>query len=224
MEKFEDIFVNNNIVFDNVYKDEETYHKYTDCLIELSNEIKNRISTNENRFCEMCYYLTQLKDCFTKHTLFSINGKFVDFYGYCENAFGMAKTTVCNYIKVYAKFCCSAGGTIRLTSAYDGFTVSKLCELLAVSDKQLLNDLKENKLVYTMTKKDIREYVKSLKKQDKANKVLEENTPIDVAYNKNIHYTADFFKDFSKEQLIDFILSIQTEYEQIKSKKQKVKK
>lgn len=213
----EEIYVNNNIVFDNCYATEESYHNHTDAVVNISEKIKNCINSSNTNFCEMCYLLSSLQNSF-KWTLLKVNGNYINFYQYVEKAFGLAKSTANKYINVYNKFCCLAGETVKLTSAYEGFTISKLSELLKVSDKQLLEDLKSNKLVYTMTKKDIREYVKSLKGKDNANKVLEENTAIDVSFNKKIHYTADFFKDFSKQNLIDFILEMQKAYENVKSK------
>lgn len=215
----EEIYVNNNIVFDNCYATEESYHYYTDGVKDLSNKINKCITSSNDNFCEMCYLLFELQNAF-KRTLLKVNGTYLEFYGYVERAFGISKSTASKYISVYNKFCCFAGETVRLSSAYEGFTISKLCELLKVSDKQLLEDLKSSKLVYTMTKKQIREYVKALKSEDNANKVLEENTAVDVKYDKKIRYTAESFKDFSKQNLIDFILQMQ---EEIMSKKIKEK-
>lgn len=216
----EEIYVNNNIIFDNCYATEESYHNHTDTVVNISEKIKSCINSSNTNFCEMCYLLSSLQSAF-RWSLLKVNGQFIDFYQYVEQAFGLAKSTANKYINVYKKFCCFAGETVRLSSAYEGFTISKLCELLKVSDKQLLEDLKSNKLVYTMTKKEIREYVKALKGEDNANKVLEENTAIDVSYNNKMHYTADFFKDFSKQNLIDFILEMQKAYEDMKSNKSK---
>lgn len=92
--------------------------------------------------------------------------------------FGLSKNYINRCIKVVKKFT-TYGKRTDVGSAkfiYEGFTISKLFELLSVSDTQISSDISVGVLKPSMSIKEIRAYVKSLKGESKDNKVLEDNS------------------------------------------------
>ena len=220
MENFK---IEKDIVFDNCYSSEEWYHSHVDGLIDISEKIKTLFKKSNQNSAELCFLLNSLKEEWG-HRLNKVNGKFVEFYEYCESAFGLAKKTVMNYIIIYNKFCIvPAGGNNTFKSPFDEFNISKLADLCSVSDTQLSKDLKNNKLTSSMTRKQIRDYVKALKGGEKEeNKVLEEQTkdfeerePFDVKKT----YSVEYYEKYSKTELITIIGLFEKEVQRLMKKK-----
>lgn len=108
------------------------------------------------------------------------SNKYFTFNQFMLRFFGLRREYVCKCIQVVQKFtnyrCCGAATPGFI---YPGFTISKLFELLKVSDEQIRKDIKSGTLSCEMSCREIRDYVKSLKGTLVDNKVLENNTPED---------------------------------------------
>lgn len=222
----EDFKIDKNVIFNNVYISEAIFHDTVDGIINISDHIKEIFYNTNKNYAELCYRLNELKIEYGEK-LHSVNGSYVDFYEYCEKAFGLAKKTVCKYIQAYHRFCCLAGETVRFSTAFEDFNISKLFELLPVSDKQLLEDIKNNRLFSSMSKKRIREYVKSLKGgENEENKVLEEpknldeqEAELDMAFNPKQEYDYEYYKSKSKADLIGYCIDLQRLVQKLLNKK-----
>ena len=222
----EDFKIDKNVIFDNVYISEAFFHDTVDGIINISDHIKEIFYNTNKNYAELCYRLYELRLEYGQNDLF-VNGCLLNFYDYCERAFGLVKRTVCKYIQVFHKFCCAAGGTVRFTSAFEDFNISKLCELLPVSDKQLLEDIKNNRLFSSMSKKRIREYVKSLKGgENEENKVLEDpknlyeqEAELEMAFDPKQEYAYEYYKSKSKADLIGYCIDLQRLVQKLLNKK-----
>lgn len=210
---------------DNQFEDEFQKSKIND----LTDKIINMFEKNNVVQATLCYLLNELKTEYG--VLRQVNGTLRDFYKYCELVFGFAKRTINNYIAVFKKFVCAdVGPNYRFSSAFRDFNISKLIELLTVSDGQLLNDLKKGKISHLMTVKEIREYVKQLKNgSGGAEKVLEDQNAeikeeeIPMAYNPAQEYDFAYFEKLSKSQLLNVVWELQKyAHSQQKQKKLKV--
>lgn len=221
----EDFKFDMNISFDNVFVSEIAYHDAVDGIINISDHIRIIFRNTNRNNAELCYRLNELKEEYG--TLHKVNGHFIEFYEYCERAFGFSKRTVCNYIQVFNKFICAAGGTARFKSEFEDFNISKLCELLVVSDAQLIRDLKNKNLSASMSKQQIREYVKKLKGGTNAeNKVLEEQQSLDEqeaelpsAFDPQHEYDFEFYKSKTKGDLIGYCIDLQRTVQKLLRKK-----
>lgn len=137
--------------------------------------------------------------------------------------FGFDKKAVNRYKNCYERYVHPQ--SCSLYPIYEDFTCSKLFELLVLSEDTAKNSIINGLVLPTMTVKQIREHIKTLKDgSDKAEKVIEKTTEdetseetIPMAYDPTKHYDFDYFKDLSKQQLINNIWELQKEYERLKS-------
>lgn len=154
---------------------------------EIIKKLNQCFENEQQNFCYICYYLFELKKRFDNYDK-NYYGRYFDktknyvFYETVCQSFGLEDKQIQRYLKIYAKFIeletteKKDGAVPKLKTAFSGFSKSKLFELLSVSDSQLEKDLKSQRLKDSMSFREIREYVKSLKTgSDKADKVLETN-------------------------------------------------
>lgn len=169
---------------------------------DLIDKLNQCFKNEQDNFCYICYYLSELKKRFDNCGK-SYYGRYFDstknsvFYETVCKGFGLELKTAERYINIYQKFMFLDDVVPKLEEAFFGFSSSKLVELLSVSDNQLKSDINSGKLSCDMTVKQIREYVKSLKGKS-ANKVIEENSededvPID-RLGQYIVFSEDDFK------------------------------
>jgi len=216
----EDYKFNENIEFSENSKVINPVHY--EQVIEITNKIKSNFKQTLLVNAELCGLLMELKDAYTG---FVSNGTYKDYFEYVEFAFGLSYKTCMSYLAVGKKFVVLAGENYRFTTAFEKFNISKLQELCSVEDKQLLKDLETNKLNSSMTRKQIREYVKSLKPKQEDKKLewpytfVEDELNILVAnflevFKKNgidnsetednLQKLYDYWKDERKEYVSDF--------------------
>ncbi len=139
--------------------------------------------------------------------------------------FGFERMAVSRYKNCYEKFIVDNGTTFALSIPFLGFSPSKLFELLPLSQETAFDLIDKKLITPIMTVKQIREFVKTfINGLDKKEKVVEDNTvteedidSIPMAYDPTKHYDFDYFKDLSKQQLINNIWELQKEYERLKS-------
>ncbi len=147
------------------------------------------------------------------------------FNAFMKKYFGLDRIYMFKCFKVYERFitkCCGAA-----TFKYEGFSISKLFELLTLSNTQIQADIDCGLLKPTMTFKEIREYVKSTKNGSKDNSDSEETTfneeDIPMAFDPNTHYEFSYFDNKSKNQLVNICCEYQKAYFKLKERKQKTK-
>lgn len=145
--------------------------------------------------------------------------------------FGFDKKSVSRYKLIYEKFIFHIvpTDTYKLLDELQGFSPSKLFELLALTKETTL-ELVSNKLITPeMTVKQIREYIKSLKVgTDKAEKVIEDTTEINeddipLAYDPKQEYEYSYFESKTKNQLLNIVWGLQKAYQKLKGEKKNVK-
>lgn len=186
------------------------------------------IKARQNNFADLCCCVAKIY-YYCKEN--NYKAKDNEYYNATKllGKFGFDRKAISRIVKCYEKFVtgsieCSAGGT-NLKSDFFLFSPSKLFELLVVSNSQLYSDLDKGILSPSMTKKEIRNYVKSLRGGEiEENKVLEEPDVEDEEqfeeefFSVHKHYDLEFFESCSKEQLLSIVLIYQCEYEKLKNK------
>ena len=141
--------------------------------------------------------------------------------------FGFDKKAVNRYKQCYERFVFQ--GANILYEDYKDFSPSKLFELLVLSSETSDELVKKQFIKPTMTIKQIREYIKTLKDgSDKAEKVIEDTTinedEIPMAYDPKQEYEYSYFETKTKNQLLNIVWELQKAYQKLKSNKEKKQK
>ena len=137
--------------------------------------------------------------------------------------FGFDKKAVSRYRLCYEKFIVDNNQTLALAIPFKDFMSSKLFEMLSLSNDTALSLVEKKLIKPTMTVKQIREYIKSLKDgSDKSEKVIEDTTinedEIPMAYDPNTEYEYSYFESLTKNQLLNIVWDLQKAYQKLKSK------
>lgn len=200
---------------DLAFEDNELYW-----LVERLRENFNNLQLNFAKTCECIYNIWK----YCKGSYFKArNGEHYNSYTLLAQ-FGFDKKAVSRYKGCYENFIVD-NETVALSIPFKDFSPSKLFELLTLSKETAWEFVAKGLIKPTMTVKQIREVIKSVKDgTDKAEKVIEKTTAdetseetIPMAYDPTKHYDFDYFKDLSKQQLINNIWELQKEYERLKS-------
>ena len=138
--------------------------------------------------------------------------------------FGFDKKAVSRYKQCYERFIVQE--TAILYNDYREFTPGKLFELLTLSQDTALELIQKQLITPTMTVKQIREYIKTLKDgTDKAEKIVEDTTineeDIPMAYDPKQEYEYSYFETKTKNQLLNIVWELQKAYQKLKNKKEK---
>lgn len=218
-----------NLVRYNYDFDNQELNKYI-------NNINATIDNNQNGFVNLCTTI-HLLDEFCKlnkgYNLFILLANF-----------GLCRRTINKLLKCFSKymFIDQAGAGSFINPSLSLFNSSKLIELLSVPITQLYGDMERDLLKPSMSFREIRSYVKSLKTSKNQNVEVCEDTinvesdfDIDINnsniedsnefYSPKKHYEFEFFKACTKEQLLTIVWSLQFEYERMlkcNDKKQKI--
>ena len=141
--------------------------------------------------------------------------------------FGFDKKAVNRYKNCYERYVHPQSSS--LYPIYEDFTSSKLFELLVLSEDTAKNSIINGLVLPTMTVKQIREYIKTLKDgSDKAEKVIEDTTinedDIPMAYDPKQEYEYSYFENKTKNQLLNIVWELQKAYQKLKSNKEKKQK
>lgn len=186
---------------------------------------------------KQCFYKQQnsfIETCVTIHKIWSYckgnyyKAKDNEYYNSYKllAKFGFDKKAVSRYKQCFEKFIVGNDGHYTLFPQLYGFTSSKLFELLTLSNETIFNTI-DNKLIKPeMTVKEIRAFVKAMKKgTDSAEQVLEDTSinedEIPMAYDPKQKYEFKYFESMSKNQLLNMIWSLQEEYQKLKNNKEK---
>ncbi len=138
--------------------------------------------------------------------------------------FGFDKKAVNRYKNCYERYVHPQ--SCSLYPIYEDFTSSKLFELLVLSEDTAKNSIINGLVLPTMTVKQIREHIKTLKDgTDKAEKVVEvanndyNEEDIPMAFNPEKEYDFEYFNRKTKNELVTICVSYQDYLKKLKSKK-----
>ncbi len=138
--------------------------------------------------------------------------------------FGFDKKAVNRYKNCYERYVNPQ--SCSLYPIYEVFTSSKLFELLVLSEDTAKNSIINGLVLPTMTVKQIREHIKTLKDgSNKAEKVIEDTTinedEIPMAYDPKQEYEYSYFETKTKNQLLNIVWELQKAYQKLKNNKEK---
>ncbi len=142
--------------------------------------------------------------------------------------FGFDKKAVSRYKQCYEKFIVDNEVTFALAIPLQGFTSSKLFELLPLSQETVFELVNKQIIRPEMTVKQIREYIKNLNDEDNPEKVIEDTSlseineeDIPMAYDPKQEYEYSYFESKTKNQLLNIVWELQKAYQKLKNKKEK---
>lgn len=192
-------------------------------LVERLRDVFNNSQDNFSNLCEAIYNIwSYCKGNYWK----AKDNEYYNSYKLLAK-FGFDKKAVSRYKQCYERYVHKDQG--GLYSLYEDFTPSKLFELLVLSDETVKSSISNGLIKPTMTVKQIREYIKTLKDgSDKAEKVFEDTTinedDIPMAYDPKQEYEYSYFETKTKNQLLNIVWELQKAYQKLKSNKEKKQK
>ena len=194
---------------------------------ELHNLIKclHQISYNKQRnFAQMCFTIYNIWFYCKGNYWKAKDNEYYNSYKLLAK-FGFDKKSVGRYKQCFERYI--QGTTfenVYIKTYFSEFSPSKLFELLSLSSETLESEIDKKLIVPTMTVKQIREHIKTLKDgTDKAEKVIENSVEINedeipLAYNPTQKYEYSYFESKTKNQLLNIVWELQKAYQKLKSK------
>ena len=178
---------------------------------------------NQINFCQTCKTIYDIWSYCKKSYFKAKNNEYYNSYKLLAK-FGFDKKAVNRYKQCYERFVLQVANV--LLNDYKDFSPSKLFELLVLSSETSDELVKKQFIKPTMTVKQIREYIKTLKDgSDKAEKVIEDTTinedDIPMAYDPKQEYEYSYFETKTKNQLLNIVWELQKAYQKLKSNKEK---
>lgn len=192
-------------------------------LVERLRDVFNNSQDNFSNLCEAIYNIwSYCKGNYWK----AKDNEYYNSYKLLAK-FGFDKKAVSRYKQCYERYVHKEQGGLH--SLYEDFTPSKLFELLVLSDETVKSSISNGLIKPTMTVKQIREYIKTLKDgSDKAEKVIEDTTineeDIPMAYDPKQEYEYSYFETKTKNQLLNIVWELQKAYQKLKLNKEKKQK
>ena len=207
---------------------------FTKCYIEFNNttlnallaDLRENFDNKQDNFAQICksvykiwsycknnYYETKSHEYYNSYKLLAK-------FGFDKKA--VSRLTQCYLRYVHPQSC-------SLYAIYEDFTSSKLFELLVLSEDTAKNLIINCLVSPTMTVKEIREYIKTLKDgTDKAEKVIEDTASEEIneeeipkAYDPKQEYEYSYFESKTKNQLLNIVWELQKAYQKLRNKKEK---
>ena len=211
-----DEFVKCNLEFEDKELDNLVYDlsclfkRQTSCFVDICSTVY-RI----HKYCKGNYWKAKDDEYYNAYKLLA--------------KFGFDKKAVSRYKSCFEKFIYALSPKIHsyaLYKEFEDFNPSKLFELLPLSKETCFNLVKNKMIKPEMTVKEIRSFVKAMKKgTDSAEQVLEDTSinedEIPMAYDPKQKYEFKYFESMSKNQLLNMIWSLQEEYQKLKNNKEK---
>lgn len=194
------------------------------------NSLRTCFICNQRDFCHLCFVIYRIWDYCKNNYWKAKNNEYYNSYKLLEK-FGFDKKAVSRYKSCYVRFMYPPdvqGYACSLMEIFKGFSPSKLFELLSLSQEAVEEAVANQLIKPTMTIKQIREYIKTLKEgSDKAEKVIEDTTinedDIPMAYDPKQEYEYTYFETKTKNQLLNIVWELQKAYQKLKSNKEKNK-
>lgn len=188
--------------------------------------LKDCFEDSQLNFCQICKTIYEIWSYCKGNYLKAKNNEYYNSYKLLAK-FGFDKKAVNRYKNCYLRYVHPQ--SCSLYPIYEDFTCSKLFELLALSEDTVKNSIVNGLVLPTMTVKQIREYIKTLKDgSDKAEKVIEDTSinedDIPMAYDPKHEYEYSYFETKTKNQLLNIVWELQKAYQKLKSNKEKKQK
>ena len=190
-------------------------------LSSLILALRDCFEDRQLNFCQLCKAIYEIWSYCKKNYYKAKNNEYYNSYKLLAK-FGFDKKAVNRYKQCYERYMFQ-GGCI-LYNDYKDFSPSKLFELLVLSSETADELVKKQFIKPTMTVKQIREYIKTLKDgSDKAEKVIEDTTinedDIPMAYDPKQEYEYSYFETKTKNQLLNIVWELQKAYQKLKKEK-----
>lgn len=196
----------------------------------LIENLNNCFKQSNKNFAQMCFSIYKIWSYCKGDYRKAKDNEYYNSYSLLEK-FGFDKKAVSRYKNSYERFCQGdTFGTVIVKDYFNNFSASKLFELLPLSYETLERAIDKGFIRYTMTVKAIRNTVKLLihgeepttvtevlDNSDNLKEINEEEIP--MTYSPDNVYDIDFFKARSKNQLINYIMTLQTAYQKLKNKR-----
>lgn len=199
--------------------------------VELGFLLKNLFNcyyNNQISFAKTCYSIYKIWEYCKDKCFKAKDNEYYDCYKPLKK-FGFDKKAVSRYKCSYERFCQGNSLTNVFVKVYfDGFSPSKLFELLPLSYETLENAIDSKLIKPEMTVKEIRTFVRTLKSGQPVETVVEQKVSIDESeipfvYDPKKEYEYSYFESKTKNQLLNIVWELQKAYQKL-LKKEKTKK
>ncbi len=207
-------------------------------LNNLLIDLRTHFDDNQNNFAHICKSIYKIWSYCKKNYYKAKDNEYYNSYKLLAK-FGFDKKAVSRLTQCYEKFVydyetdnkvpLGVLPKVCLKFEFRDFSPSKLFELLSLSQETVEELVSKQLIKPTMTVKQIREYIKTLKDgSDKAEKVIEDTTineeDIPMAYDPKQEYEYSYFETKTKNQLLNIVWELQKAYQKLKSNKEKKQK
>lgn len=195
---------------------------------DLISNLRDIYTHNQINFADLCFTIYKICDYFKNQHIRAKDDIYYNSTMLLEK-FGFDKKAVSRYKNSFERFCQGNDiKNVRLKTFFEGYSPSKLFELLPLSYATLEEIIDEGIINSSMTVKELRGIVKDLTNgisPDKVTEVVVDNEEeineeeIPMVYDPLKEYDFEYFKSKSKNQLINMIWELQKAYQKLKSKK-----
>lgn len=196
-------------------------------LSGLVKGLQGAFSARQDNFALTCFFVKQIHKYCKGRYIQSKDGYSYNSFGLLEK-FGFNKKSVNRLEKCFDIFCYGNRVTsIGIHSWAQGFSPSKLFEMLPLSKEIIMQAIFKKVVFPDMTVKEIRLAVKDMlgknEEEDKTGGELEveeiNEEEIPEAYDPVKEYDFEYFKSQSKNQLLNMIWELQKAYQKLKKRK-----
>lgn len=217
----------------------KSYLEFNDIVLNnLLIDLRTHFDDNQNNFAHICKSIYKIWSYCKKNYYKAKDNEYYNSYKLLAK-FGFDKKAVSRLTQCYERFVydyetdnkvpLGVLPKVCLKFEFCDFSPSKLFELLSLSQETVEESVSKQLIKPTMTVKQIREYIKTLKDgSDKAEKVIEDTTinedDIPMAYDPKQEYEYSYFETKTKNQLLNIVWELQKAYQKLKSNKEKKQK
>ena len=197
-------------------------------LNNLIGELQQCFSNSQDTFVRLCYTIHNIWSYCKNSYWKARDNEYYNCYKLLSK-FGFDKKAVSRYKKCFETFMVASSYIdLKLQDIFQGFSSSKLFELLPLSYATICQSIDKRLITSEMTTKEIRAVVKEIKGGKTVEKVIEEKQEINdkeipMVYDVNKQYDFEYFQSKTKNQLLNIVWELQQKYQALLKKKVKVK-
>ncbi len=214
----------------------KSYLEFNDIVLNnLLIDLRTHFDDNQNNFAHICKSIYKIWSYCKKNYYKAKDNEYYNSYKLLAK-FGFDKKAVSRLTQCYERFVydyetdnkvpLGVLPKVCLKFEFCDFSPSKLFELLPLSQDTAMELVQKQLITPTMTVKEIREYIKTLKDgTDKAEKVVEvanndyNEEDIPMAFDPKKEYDFEYFNRKTKNELVSICVSYQDYLKKLKSKK-----
>lgn len=217
----------------------KSYLEFNDIILNnLLFDLRTHFDDKQVNFAHICKSIYKIWSYCKKNYYKARDNEYYNSYKLLSK-FGFDKKAVSRLTQCYERFIydyetdnkvpLGALPKVCLKFEFCDFSPSKLFELLSLSQETVEELVSKQLIKPTMTVKQIREYIKTLKDgSDKAEKVIEDTAinedDIPMAYDPKQEYEYSYFETKTKNQLLNIVWELQKAYQKLKNNKEKKQK